>query len=275
MRGLAQTYGYYYGSSNTGESLDSKYQAVLDAATLAGYTLPSSARQSIESSAAAVITSANLWGKIKLFRSYQTDGDSDFATYNWANPATFKATKVNSPAFTSLEGFRSNGTTSYLNSNFKISDIPDEQLVAYFTKGLDNAQAANSFLFGAATTTSSANSIFINPRNTSDQISYRVSSTATITVTSATDSRNRICIGRESGNVFHSINGAVRVSAANTFGAVTSTRNLFSLAYETNAGAANFNARGAAYLVVMDLTGIADVDAAIATVDTALDILTV
>lgn len=257
---------YYRG----GQGYSAEYQAVLDKGTSLGASLPSSSRQSVENSALQIILDEpGLWDKVVLFLNYQTDGDSAFATINWKDPDSFQATLVNSPAFTASQGFRSNGTTSYIDHNFTLAEVNQES-VCYFGKGLDNAQGSNSFLFGGANAQISSTAVYINPRNISDQLVYRVSGSTSVTVASTTEARNRLCIGRDGGNVFHSINGTAKVTAANTYSAIDGARKLYSVGIETSGGAAGFNTRGSAYFVVTDLL----TDEEIAVMDAALDALT-
>jgi len=50
---------------------------------------------------------------------FATDGDSNFALIDWKRLSQYTA--VNSPTFTTNNGFRGNGTSSYINTNFNIS----------------------------------------------------------------------------------------------------------------------------------------------------------
>ena len=98
---------------------DADYQAVLDRGTTLGYALPTGNALSGGDTLVKSLKSAGIWNKLDIFYVFATNGDSDFATLNWKTPASFQATKVNSPTFTSLEGFTGNGTTSYLNTNWR------------------------------------------------------------------------------------------------------------------------------------------------------------
>jgi hypothetical protein len=75
------------------------------------------------------LKTAGVWSKLDLFYVFATDGDSDYATLNWKTPASFQATKVNSPTFISNEGYQGNGSSAYLNTNF--------------TPSLNSTQASN------------------------------------------------------------------------------------------------------------------------------------
>lgn len=99
-------------------AFDADYQAVLDRGTTLGYSLPTGTALTAGEQLVKDLKDAGIWNKLDLFYVFATNGDSDFATLNWKTPASFQATKVNSPTFTSLEGFTGDGATSYLNTNY-------------------------------------------------------------------------------------------------------------------------------------------------------------
>lgn len=113
----------YLGSTliYTRSSIDAATQALLDQATLDGY---SPAHGTVLTALDTFITSlktAGIWNLCDVLWLPATNGDSDFACYNLKNPASFKLTKVNSPTFTSLQGFTGNGSTAYLDTGFNPS----------------------------------------------------------------------------------------------------------------------------------------------------------
>jgi hypothetical protein len=111
-------------SSTPSSSLDPDYQAVLTYATSQGYTLPSLAQRTLQSQIIQTLKTGSIWSELDLFYMFATDGDSDFATLNWKNPSAYKATKVNSPTFTSNIGFIGNGVDAYLNTNWNATIGP-------------------------------------------------------------------------------------------------------------------------------------------------------
>lgn len=60
------------------------------------------------------LVEAGVWDKADLFSVYATNGDRDFATYNWVDPTSNYGTQFNTPTFTSLQGFTGNGTNMYI-----------------------------------------------------------------------------------------------------------------------------------------------------------------
>ncbi len=98
---------------------DPDYQAVLDYGTLQGYTLPSAGQQILQNQLVVDLKAGGIWSKLDTFSVFATDGDSDFALIDWIRLTDYTA--VNSPTFTTNEGFNGNGTSSYIDSNFDIS----------------------------------------------------------------------------------------------------------------------------------------------------------
>jgi hypothetical protein len=99
-----------------GGSLDADYQAVLTYATSLGYTLPSSGQQVKQSKFLADLKAAGVWAKLDTFAMFANDGGSNFGLIDWKRLSLYTA--VNSPTFTTNEGFTGNGTSSYIDTNF-------------------------------------------------------------------------------------------------------------------------------------------------------------
>jgi hypothetical protein len=107
--------------TRSGGSYDTDTQALLDQATTDGYTAATGTTLDALDAFIVALKAAGIWTLCDVIYLPATNGDSDFATYNLKNPATFQLTKVNSPTFTSLQGFTGNGSTSYLNTNWNLS----------------------------------------------------------------------------------------------------------------------------------------------------------
>ena len=105
--------------SNSGVSFDADYQAVLDYATTQGYTLPSSGQQTLQNQLVVDLKAGGIWSKLDTFAVFATDGSSDFALIDWKRLSQYTA--VNSPTFTTNDGFSGNGTSAYIDTNFDIS----------------------------------------------------------------------------------------------------------------------------------------------------------
>jgi hypothetical protein len=99
-----------------GVGFDADYQAVLDYATTQGFTLPSAGQQILQNQLVVDLKDAGVWSKLDTFANFATDGDSDFALIDWVRLTDYTA--VNSPTFTTNQGFAGDGTSSYINTNF-------------------------------------------------------------------------------------------------------------------------------------------------------------
>lgn len=95
---------------------DADYEAILDYATTQGYTLPSRTQQEKQNKLVVDLKDAGVWNKLDTFAVFATDGDSDFALIDWKRLTQYDA--VNSPTFTTNQGFSGNGTSSYIDTNY-------------------------------------------------------------------------------------------------------------------------------------------------------------
>jgi len=105
-----------YVNSNSLVIYDSDYKAVLDYATTQNYTLPSVSQRLKQSVLLSSLKTAGVWSKLDTFANFATDGSSNFALIDWKRLSLLTA--VNSPTFTTNEGFNGNGTSSHINTNF-------------------------------------------------------------------------------------------------------------------------------------------------------------
>ena len=101
-----------------GVAFSPEYQAVLTEATAQGYTLPSAGQQAKQNTLMTSLISSGVFAKLDTLFVLANDGGASFACINWKNPSGTKATLVSSPTFTTNLGFNSNGTSSYIDTNF-------------------------------------------------------------------------------------------------------------------------------------------------------------
>ena len=150
------------GGGGSSGGFDTDYQAVLDRSTALGYTAPSAAQQTLQNTLVTDLKTAGVWDKLDLFYVFATDGDSDYATLNWKTPTSFQTTKVNSPTFTSNEGYQGDGSSSYLDTNF----IPNTNSIAASQNSISaggyNIQAATS-AYDNIIGTNAGNNILVAP----------------------------------------------------------------------------------------------------------------
>ena len=118
--------GLQYSRLSSGSDFDSDYQAVLDFATSEGYTLPSENQQILQNQLVLDLKSNGIWSDLDAFGVLATDGDSDFALIDWVRLITMTANS--SPTFATNAGFTGNGTSSYIDTLFSVSDGTNYQL---------------------------------------------------------------------------------------------------------------------------------------------------
>jgi hypothetical protein len=112
---ILATHGFL--ASSIGQFVpDADYQAVLDYATTQGYTLPSGSQQVKQNQLIVDLKNTGIWSKLDSFGVFATDAGSSFALIDWKRLSLLTA--VNSPTFTTNQGFNGNGTSSYINSNY-------------------------------------------------------------------------------------------------------------------------------------------------------------
>ena len=104
-----------------GQGYDADYQAVLNYATTQAYTLPTSSQKILQNQLVIDLKSAGVWDKLDVFYLMATNADSNFASINWKSPNSFELTQVNSPSFIANEGFKGDGISSYLDTNYNPS----------------------------------------------------------------------------------------------------------------------------------------------------------
>ena len=123
------------GGGGSASAFDSDYQAVLDRASTLGYTAPSASQQTLQNTLVTDLKTAGIWDKLDALYIMANDGSREFGRLNWAAPSTFELSEVNSPTFTSNQGFTGNGTSSTLDTGINM--------------GVDTTQFNQSTLHGS------------------------------------------------------------------------------------------------------------------------------
>jgi surface protein len=111
---LTNTYGWTI--TDGGVINETEYQAVLDYATTQTYTLPTISQRNQQNLLLYNLKDAGIWTKLDTFAVFATDGDSDFALIDWKRLSQYTA--INSPTFTTNDGFAGNNTSSYIDCNY-------------------------------------------------------------------------------------------------------------------------------------------------------------
>lgn len=199
-------------------NFDSDYQAILDYATTQGYTLPSASQQDLQNQLVVDLKDTGVWSKLDLFYVFATDGDSDFASINWKDPNNFECTEVNSPTFTTNEGFQGNSTSSYLLTNYYPSTNASNYSLNSSSFGVFQTQATVSPSPSAHGIYNSNNSgIYLNPGQSFTTIrSWNNSNGGVSTGTVPNRTGLTSTIRTTSSNVNHYRNGSLIASYSRT-----------------------------------------------------------
>lgn len=149
--------------SQGGVAFDADYQAILDYASTQGHTLPSASQQALQNQLVVDLKDAGIWSKLDTFAVFATDaedapasGTSNFALIDWKRLTQYDA--VNSPTFTSNQGFTGDGTSSYINTNYNptINGVNFSQNSASMGGYQFNSSTDANCDFGALQTTPTA-----------------------------------------------------------------------------------------------------------------------
>jgi len=133
---------------------DPDYKQVLEYAISQGYTLPSFEQQLLQEQLIVDLKDAGVWSKLDTFSVFATDGDINFALIDWVRLTDYTA--INSPTFTTNKGFNSDGTSSYIETNYNllIDSVNYQQNDAgVFTFLTEYSSSANRGLYTALNTT--------------------------------------------------------------------------------------------------------------------------
>lgn len=98
---------------------ETKYKEVLARATTLGYTLPSAPQQIKQNLMMKSLIDQGILSELDFFHVYANDGSNLFSTINWVTPMLHQHTLFDSPSFTTNQGFAGNGSSMYINTNFK------------------------------------------------------------------------------------------------------------------------------------------------------------
>lgn len=233
---------------------DTDYQAVLNYATSQTFVNPSSTQKTRENQ--LMVGLKEVFGVTNIADApiaqalfFRTDGSQDFARINWKNPGTRTATLVNSPTFTSLQGFSGNGTSSYIDTNLGTLDLdPDNFTIA--VRSFSSGQNAGQLLGARDNSGTNTEALTFVPRNVSDQMAMRAFVSGTITTSSQSDGSNRWVFGRTNTTTVHYGNDGALTSGAQSYDAPESNRNIFLLASnDAGGGAISFSDEGISYFI--------------------------
>jgi hypothetical protein len=249
-------------SAGEGSSFDADYQAVLDYATTQGYTLPSLSQQSLQNQLVLDLKDGGIWSKLDTFSLFATDGDADFALIDWKRLIDYTA--VNSPTFTTNEGFQGDGTSSYIDLNYETNTDwvnVSQDNVCLFANNLVDATPLQNVVVG-----SSSAYVALNLKNQFNNFSTRLHS-GTLGAVPSLGATGRLYTSRNnSSNYSVYFNGDFEGTVSTTTSSVTTALFLFRATtafYTTKTSYVGYGA-------YLDATEIDDLDNALDTYLTSL-----
>jgi hypothetical protein len=225
-----------------GQGFDPLYQAVLDYATANSIPLPDASLQAKQNAYVVGCRAAGLLNKWDVKYVFACH-DRDFAKINWMNPGTYNCTENGTLAFTANVGFRSNGTTGYLDSGWRpILDGPlytrNDASVSYFVENNDGTAGMNEY---GVSTASLAQSMFANTRNAANNLISRINENGSISY-SNTNSIGRYCNQRTASNATESYkDGLLKISGSGGSTLLGNTGSMFICANNIDGAAGGFS----------------------------------
>lgn len=114
--GVGELRVYAYGASGFLTQPEA-YETETETLIAAFSSPPSQRRKELIDASIRVLKDGGAWTKLDAMHVFAA-ADSQAALINWKAPGTYNASLVNSPTFTADRGYATNGTNSYVDSNF-------------------------------------------------------------------------------------------------------------------------------------------------------------
>ena len=229
-----------------------KYDQILRHAWDNTITIPSIGRQDIERGTMRQLVKAGLIDLTIQGISFSGEQD-EFSLLNWADPTTFEAVPVSSPTHTPGEGWRSDGSSSYLESGLTVGDVIQNN-ISIATSGIDDSAVDSRAKFGV----SEGGLVWIRctGRSAANQFRYQLSNSTLRNISGITDNRSRIIITRNGDSTSFSENGGTYSTDASgyPYSAISNgALKIFLLAQNINAVTVNnYDSRGLKYFWVFN-----------------------
>ena len=217
------------GSSIVQFSFDADYQAVLDYATTQGYTLPSASQQLLQNQLVVDLKDGGIWSKLDTFAVFATDGNSDFALIDWIRLSQYTA--VNSPTFTTNQGFTGNGISSYINTNFNLLNDSTNYTQNDACRYLYNKTISNNNAYDSSNDdlTSNQNSLLDTMRPVSTDRNCRINNSGNVnTAYTYTTAAGMKSIHRTSSTTVEAFIDKTQTSRTSTSGTIRNANQLIS-----------------------------------------------
>ncbi len=200
---------------------DPSYLLIINRAISLGYTLPSSIVQIKQNTFLVSLKNAGVWTKLDVLYCFAQDGSKEFATINWKSPSANQCTLINSPTWTSNQGFNSDGITSYIDTNYNAAS----QGVNFQNNTASEFAYQKDALFGPCFGTSGGAGDAVSISTTTGQ---RLNMLGTNLTASADMTGNGFkCINRTSATAVELFNETTQISRTTTTAArINATRRI-------------------------------------------------
>ena len=231
---------------DAGGGFSPEYQAVINYANAQGYTLPSAGQQTKQDTLITALKAAGVNGLadfylIRILANDASDGANlGFSGINWANPGANIPTPVNAPLKTINLGYSSDGSTKYIDENFKL-----------VTAGcIDNDIFSGIYLLGNASSTfrngmvNTNAGIMIMPRDSSNSnfvVGRAVSTVGSVRLGSAqATSEGFTVVGRSDDTQIRGFKNGVSLGSAASAKVTMGDTTHYSLCAQSFGSPANF-----------------------------------
>ena len=232
------------GDSGAASAYLPEAQAIFDAFT----TPPDDTRKALINDTVSALMTAGIWSLLDNLQVYAA-ADSQAALINWKAPGTNNGSLVNAPAFKKGVGFRGDGSTSYINTNFNPTDggIGATQDDMSFGAWLLSHQAPTtpnaSQITGAFTTSPAWGTLLkhYNSASAGQQVAARANNDNTINFTWGGASHIGLCaVDRAASGAFNAWRNGVDLGSTSQTSVAPQNKDFFVLAANGASGAANF-----------------------------------
>lgn len=237
-----------------------EYQHVLNYADQEGYSVPDATNRTQQNTLMTSLVTDNVLDSLDVFYVFATNGDRDFAKIDWVNPTgSYEATEVGTLTFTASQGFKSDGTTGYLNTNLSLRTDSASlhysadygQIIAHLHTGDIDWPTATAICGARASSGVNEDQQILIQNNANDQTIVRMQSHSTtngtndyLLVTTPIDLTGTFMASRTDWNTLAAFHNNV-FNDANSTGAVTTEElpaaNMALLALNTNGTITNYN----------------------------------
>ncbi len=235
-------------------SITEQYNAILAKASAESFTAPSTGQQTNQNALIAALIAADAWDYIDVMLVFANDGSGAFGRINWKTPASYLATLVNSPTWTSNVGYKSNGFSSYINTTWAPSNGVNytQNSAGFFVGVATDAENASSSVFGTEETNNQRR-LQLRPRRTggaADGISSAINNSVVHSGTGIVTNSIGIYAGiRTASNAYTIYKDNTSIFTSSQGSSALCTRPVFVCANNLEAGPGEWDTRDVQFII--------------------------